>query len=121
MTEILIEPAITEVLEWYDGPVVFEARDKRGALYIGMSVEENGFHYFALFEVEEERMSLFKQGEIDLRSLILIRDSEYWYMWGEGAYAIAQSNSHYYEDILPDEGYYINRKRENNNERTPSN
>lgn len=71
----------TTTLYYYDGPQVLEARDVIGGHYVCVLVEagDNGGR-FLVAGVEPERLRSFRSGELDLRTLLLGRQEESWYL-----------------------------------------
>lgn len=71
----------TTTLFYYDGPQVFEARDGIGGHYIGVMVEPAGTADRCLIAgVEPERLRRFRSGQLDLRTLLLDRSLDEWYL-----------------------------------------
>ena len=71
----------TETLYYYDGPQVFEACDGVGGHYIGLMVEADGQQdQYLIVEVEPERLQQFRNGTLDLRSLLTERGNEEWFL-----------------------------------------
>ena len=68
-------------LFYYDGVQVFEARDSIGGYYIAVLVETiNDADRYILAGVEPEKLRQFKTGKIDLRSLLIDRVENDWYI-----------------------------------------
>ncbi len=68
-------------LLYYDGPQVIEAHDSDGRPFIGVwieTAESDDQHLFV--NVDADRLNRFKDGDIDLRSLLLDRSSPDWYV-----------------------------------------
>ena len=71
----------TATLDYYDGPQVFEGRDGVGGHYIGVMVEPDGQQdQYLIVEVEPERLQQFRNGTLDLRSLLTERGNEEWFL-----------------------------------------
>ena len=66
---------LTEVLDYYDGPILFEACGTCGD-YIGLAVESNGY---AIFKVEPEPLRRFRSGSLDLLTLLVERKVSTWF------------------------------------------
>ena len=63
-----------QTLFHYDGPQVFEARDRIGGHYVGVMAPDDYRDWqneFLLAGVEPERLRQFRAGVIDLRTLLL--------------------------------------------------
>ncbi|CAG1023250.1 hypothetical protein MTYM_02303 [Methylococcales bacterium] len=68
-------------LFYYDGIQVFEARDAIGGHYVAVMVEPvDGEDRYLLAGVEPERLRQFRIGELDLRSLLLERAEDAWFI-----------------------------------------
>jgi hypothetical protein len=71
----------TATLYYYDGAQVFEARDSVGGHYIAVMVEpDGGQDQYLVAEVEPERLRQFRNGTLDLRSLLTERGDEEWFL-----------------------------------------
>lgn len=71
----------TATLYYYDGPQVFEARDAIGGHYVAVMVEAaEGTDRFLVAGVAPERLRQFRMGVLDLRSLLLERAEDEWYL-----------------------------------------
>jgi len=65
----------------YDGPQVFEARDAVGGHYVAVMVEPNGGQdQYLVAGVEPEQLRQFRNGALDLRSLLTDRAEEEWFL-----------------------------------------
>ena len=62
-------------LAYYDGPVVFEARDTIGGHYIAVTGRSRGIRYLVA-GVAPSALRAFREGEIDLRHLLLESDPD---------------------------------------------
>ncbi len=68
-------------LFYYDGPQVFEARDAIGGHYVAVMVEpHDGQDRYLVAGVEPERLRQFRAGSLDLRSLLVERTIEDWFL-----------------------------------------
>lgn len=98
-------------LVYYDGPIVFEARDCYGGHYVGMAVEEE--NSFVIFGVAPERLQQFKDGSVDLLDLMLHREDPAWYIGtpNDVGYDITEQTASLSEmtDYLPDPGFLMDR------------
>ena len=71
----------TATLYYYDGPQVFEARDAVGGHYVAVMVEPNGGQdQYLVAGVEPEQLRQFRNGALDLRSLLTDRAEEEWFL-----------------------------------------
>lgn len=69
----------TETLFYCDGPQVIEAGDDGGNVFVGVAIPSGDvFRRFLLKSVTSERLASFREGNIDLRSLILGSGAEEW-------------------------------------------
>ena len=68
-------------LFYYDGPQVFEARDAIGGHYVAVTVEsDTEFDRYLVAGVSPERLRQFRSGALDLKSLLIERAEEEWYL-----------------------------------------
>lgn len=68
-------------LFYYDGPLVFEARDNIGGHYVGVAVTLPGDRDGHLVKgVAPDSLRAFRAGEMDLRTLLLEAEAEGWYL-----------------------------------------
>ena len=76
-------------LVYYDGIEVFEAQDSIGGNYVGVVAERQGERdRFLVTGVIPKRLSAFRAGELDLRSLLLDASHEDWYVtWTDGDFS----------------------------------
>ena len=71
----------TSTLFYYDGPQVFEARDKIGGHYVAVMVPpDNMNERYLVAGVEPEQLRQFRSGDLDLRTLLLRSDEEERYL-----------------------------------------
>ena len=72
---------LTEVLDYYDGIEVFAAQDAGGSPYIALAIDSvGGFGRYVVTGAVSERLSQFRSGELDLRTLLLEAPSGEWYL-----------------------------------------
>lgn len=104
----------SRTLEYYDGPVLIEARDDIGGHYLGMAVETTeGADAFVVVGVAPERLRQFRAGLVDLRDLVKEAGRQEWFF----------TNSHDFHkplplsprqsplaasEYLPEAGYFLN-------------
>ena len=70
-----------DTLVYYDGVEVFEARDLIGGNYVGVLIDREGdLDQYLVTGVVPERLSAFRAGDLDLRSLLLDTSDEEWYV-----------------------------------------
>lgn len=68
-------------LFWYDGPQVFEARDRIGGHYVAVAVEVPiGMPRYLVVGVAPEKLRRLRSGLLDLRSLLLDAGARKWYL-----------------------------------------
>ncbi len=98
----------------YDGPQIFEARDRIGGHYLGVAVvPKNQKDQFLVVGAEPAKLRKFRNGVIDLRSLIIDSSADEWYLTEsnteESTFEIElQAGSLQDHDFLPDEGFFLN-------------
>ena len=73
-------------LFYYDGPQVFEARDADGIPYIGVMIppSDTSQERYLAVAVTLSRLRKFRDGRLDLRSLVLESARDGWYLATEG-------------------------------------
>lgn len=72
---------LTEVLEYYDGILLFTAQDPIGGNYICEAIDTVGdFDRYAVVGVRPERLEDFRAGRVDLRTLMLEAPEGEWYI-----------------------------------------
>ena len=97
----------------YDGPQIFEARDRIGGNYLGVAVlPKDQKDQYLVVGAEPEQIRKFRNGEIDLRSLIIDSSVDEWYLTEsnteENTFEIKlQSGSLREHDFLPDDGFFF--------------
>ena len=68
-------------LDYYDGPVLFEARDRIGGHYLAVAGgSRGGDPVYAVVGVSPERLDDFRRGMVDLRDLMAEAGSEEWFV-----------------------------------------
>jgi len=104
----------TATLFYYDGPQVFEARDPIGGHYVALMVKpENGRERYLVVGVEPMRLRQFRSGLLDLRTLLVDRTIEDWYLALapndlRESFLIAPASGRLAEsDFLPDQGFVL--------------
>ncbi len=99
----------------YDGPQLFEARDTAGSSYLGLPVPspDAGEERCLVVSVTAGRLREFRDGQIDLRSVILEAAEEVWYLakscpdLGQDVQVVEQETPLSEEDLLPNEGFFL--------------
>ncbi|MDE0309748.1 MAG: hypothetical protein OXI60_07970 [Acidiferrobacterales bacterium] len=99
----------------YDGPQVFEARDRiGGGRYIAVAVEDNGTDcQYLVVGTEVEKLRKFRTGEMDLRSLIVDSSQHGWYLTlsdankDEPVTIQPQYGSLHEQDNLPEPDFFL--------------
>lgn len=101
-------------LDYYDGPILFEARDRIGGHYLALAADtRDGDPAYAVVGVSPERLSEFRGGLVDLRDVMLEAGSEEWYValpspTTEGFDLELQATELAASDYLPNSGYTLN-------------
>lgn len=71
----------TDTLLYYDGILIFEARDPLGGHYIASHIDEvHGLDRYAVVGVAPDSLRRFRAGLLDLRSLMLEMPDGQWYI-----------------------------------------
>ena len=105
----------TAILDYYDGVLLFEARDLLGGHYIGTAGKpKDGYDRFMVTGVRPERLREFRAGMLDLRTLLLEAPGGEWYIAltkGDPGASVALEpqggNIADADDFLPLEGYTL--------------
>lgn len=104
----------TATLFEYDGPQVFEARDRIGGHYIAVALKSDGDkQQYLVAGTTPEQLRRFRCGTVDLRSLLVDPNCEEWYLSSsdslEEPFAIEpQMKDAIDEDFLPDPDFFLN-------------
>ena len=104
----------TDTLVYYDGAQVFEGQDLAGGCYIGVLIDslDNADHY-VVAGVSAERMTRFRAGTLDLRSLLVEESRGAWYLtqtcndFADLLPLEEQSGSILDTDFLPEDGFVL--------------
>ena len=103
-------------LFYYDGPQVFEARDADEITYVGVMVppSDAGEERCLVVAVTPERLRQFRDGRIDLRSVVLEAGRDGWYLATGNPDRSEQIDIESQsvplaeeETLLPDEGFFL--------------
>ena len=103
----------TTMLDYCDGPLLFEARDRIGGHYLAMSVElSGGQDAYAVVGVAPERLRQFRAGLVDLRLLLEEAGRHDWYLTlatdlREPLNLDLQAHSLSDSGFLPEEGFVL--------------
>ena len=104
----------TEILDYYDGVLVFAGRDAIGGHYIGSIIDTvNDVDRYLVTGAAPERLRQFRAGVLDLRTLLLEAPGGEWYLTladgGRGQPLTLQPQSGPLEetDFLPEPGYLL--------------
>lgn len=107
----------TSTLFYYDGAQVFEARDAIGEHYVAVMVEPEDEQYRYLVKgVTPERLSQFRSGTLDLRSLLLEMEDQEWYLTVpqsdlcQPLSLVPQNTPIRESEFLPDEGFVLDQE-----------
>ena len=105
---------ITEILEYYDGILAFAAQDPIGGNYVGSLIEKTReSDRYLVVGAKPERLDDLRNGEIDLRALLLETPGGEWYITTpEGTIddpltLEIQRTPLADTDYLPGEGYFL--------------
>ena len=105
----------SKTLDYCDGVQVFEARDATGKRYVGMMIDSEGeTDRYLVTGVTAERMTQFRTGAVDLRTLLLEGAAEEWYLTHvDDDFAQPLLLEPHHErledtDFLPEEGFLLN-------------
>ena len=72
---------LTDILEYYDGILLFAACDPIGGNYLGEAIDTVGDHdRYAVVGVRPDRMAEFRAGRVDLRTVMLEAPGGEWYI-----------------------------------------
>ena len=104
----------TEILDYYDGVLVFAGRDAIGGHYIGSIIDTvDGIDRYLVTGAVPERLRQFRGGVLDLRTLLLEAPGGEWYLTsanGERNQPLVlqpQSGPLAETDFLPEPGYLL--------------
>lgn len=72
---------ITEILDYYDGILVFVAQDPIGGQYVASLIERNSQNdCYLVVGAKPERLNDLRNGKVDLRTLLLEMPEGQWYI-----------------------------------------
>ena len=101
-------------LDYYDGPILFEGRDRIGGRYLAAAVDDadDGELLYAVVGVAPPELERFRGGLVDLREVMLEAGSNEWYVASyssgtEGFELKPQETPFARSAYLPDEGYTL--------------
>jgi len=103
----------TTMLDYCDGPLLFEARDRIGGHYLAMTVETSGGEdEYAVVGVEPERLRQFRTGLVDLRLLFEEAGEHEWFLakataLDEPLNLRPQTSALSRSGLLPEEGFVL--------------
>ena len=104
----------TEILAYYDGVEVFAGQDSIGGHYVGSFIDAIGdADRYLVVGVRPERLSKFRSGTLDLRTLLLETPDGEWYLTlvngdaGQPLKLEPQSDALDATDYLPEEGFLL--------------
>lgn len=102
---------IERILDYYDVPQLFLARDKFDTQYLCLLYEDEPFCKYSAIRISKERYSTLYLGQRDLRSSFVMPEypSEYFdVVFQGGEYELLPlSLGELPEERLPEEGYYL--------------
>ena len=109
-----------EILDYYDGPLVFEATDEAGNHYIASAIpSRDELDRYAVTAARPERLRELREGRLGLRTLMLEAPDSAWYLTSTnsdpGEYLTLERQEGNIEDAdaLPLPGYTMEPYREN--------
>ena len=105
----------TAILDYYDGVLLFEARDLLGGHHVGMALgRTDGYDRYLVTRVRPERLRELRSGTLDLRTLFLEAPGGEWYIAltnGDPGDCVTlepqEGNIADADDLLPLEGYTL--------------
>ena len=103
----------SKMLDYCDGPLLFEARDAIGGHYLAMAVDmTEGNDRYVVVGVAPERLRQFRAGFVDLRLLVEEAGKDEWYLaqaadLSEPLGLVRQQSPLAQSGFLPDEGYVL--------------
>ena len=104
----------TEILAYYDGVEVFSGQDSIGGHYVGSFIDAIGdADRYLVVGVRPERLSKFRSGTLDLRTLLLEAPDGEWYLTlvngnaGQPLKLEPQSDALAATDYLPGAGFLL--------------
>jgi hypothetical protein len=100
-----------QVLLYYDGPEIFEALDEWGAHYVAVKIDSTAEgEEYAVCGVSPRSLDRFRNGEIDLKSLMLEFGKDDWFKStinssGDALVLVPQRLALLSSGCLPDDGF----------------
>jgi hypothetical protein len=104
---------VSQILDYYDGPQVIEAKDAIGGHYIGLAIEPNGDEgHFVILGVAPNRLRQFRSGEIDLLDLMTDRPEGFGWFLGTftegGVLRLGKMRAGQPDpSMLPEQGFFL--------------
>lgn len=102
---------IDQILEYYDAPQLFVARDAYDTLYLCLLYDDETSYRYTAIRISQERLRAFTQGACDLRRIFVSPEQmgEYFDVTcEEGNYKLIPSALHVLpEERIPEEGYTL--------------
>ena len=72
---------LTEILDYYDGIQIFAGQDANGGCYVGSLIDREGpADRYLVTAAAPERLQQFREGCLDLRTLLLTAPGGRWYL-----------------------------------------
>jgi hypothetical protein len=103
------ELKLDKILDFYDVPQLFIAKDKFGAQYICLLYDDSTVCKYTAVKISGERMRAFLEGKTELRDIYLHpenKDEYYEVVYSDNRFmAMPLADSALREDRLPDKGY----------------
>ena len=100
----------TEILDWYDGPLICSAQDQHGNTYIAAAVPpENHQARYLVKAATTQAIDELKNGNICLRTLLLTDLEQPWYLKYDDSPEIYPQTGSLLEreEFLPSYGYFL--------------
>ena len=105
---------LTEILDYYDGILLFAAQDPIGGHYVGDLIDSVGdFDRYAVVGVRPERLNDLRAGRVDLRTVLLESPEGEWYITTANGTIDDPLTMEPQQvpladtDYLPDDGYFL--------------
>ncbi len=107
---------IDTILEFYDEPQVFVARDSFDTLYLCLLYADDNECRYSAVRISQNRLRSFLDGKVDLRELFVNPEADREYfdvVFCNDEYQLSRLDDAVLpEDRLPDAGYFINKEIE---------
>ena len=105
---------LTEILDYYDGIQIFAGQDANGGCYVGSLIDQAGpADRYLVTAAAPESLQQFREGHLDLRTLLLSAPGGQWYLsldqeGGDAPLPLTpQSGPLAATDYLPEPGLFL--------------